>query len=195
MASFHPEAFKGTANQVADLVSVLLLQTDKNAVFRVTGWAGFAHHGKYYRLCGTKGSAESNRTNDRVTLVYNDWTKPENVDLHSSYDAVWQDPVLGDFIKALENGVEPYWNVYRATTIASCAILAHRSILNGNVGYNIPDFRREEDRLKYENDKLSPFPDKNGNADIPTSSRPYKPSTEDYEQAMRDWIETGVRNQ
>ena len=195
MASFHPEAVKVTANQVADLVSVLLLQTDKNAVFRVTGWAGFAHHGKYYRLCGTKGSAESNRTNDRVTLVYNDWTKPENVDLHSSYDAVWQDPVLGDFIKALENGVEPYWNVYRATTIASCAILAHRSILNGNVGYNIPDFRREEDRLKYENDKLSPFPDKNGNADIPASSRPYKPSTEDYEQAMRDWIETGVRNQ
>lgn len=212
MASFHPEAVKGTANQVADLVSVLLLQTDKNAVFRVTGWAGFAHHGKYYRLCDTKGSAESNRTNDRVTLVYNDWTKPENVDLHSSYDAVWQDPVLGEladgaghsggdffavynFIKALENGVEPYWNVYRATTIASCAILAHRSILNGNVGYNIPDFRREEDRLKYENDKLSPFPDKNGNADIPASSRPYKPSTEDYEQAMRGWIETGVRNQ
>ena len=38
-------------------------------------------------------------------------------------------------------------------------------------------------------------PDKNGNADIPASSRPYKPSTEDYEQAMRGWIETGVRNQ
>ncbi len=209
MASFQPETVKGTANQVADLVSVLLLQTDINAVFRVTGWAGFAHHGTYYRLCGTKGSAESNRTNDRISLVYNSWAKPEGVERQSSYDVGWQDASLGEladgsghdggdffaiynFIRALENGVEPYWNVYRATAMASCAILAHRSILNGNAGYDIPDFRREEDRIKYENDNLSPFPDENGNADIPASSQPYNLSNEDYEQAVQDWKELGV---
>ena len=37
------------------------------------------------------------------------------------------------------------------------AILAHRSILNGNCAYDIPDFRREEDRVKFENDWETPF--------------------------------------
>ncbi|MBQ2707844.1 MAG: hypothetical protein IJF67_06220, partial [Clostridia bacterium] len=209
MASFKPETVKGTAKHVADMVSVLLLQTDKNAVFRVTGCAGFAQHGNYYRLACTKGTVESNRENDKVTLTYNTWDKPEGAEVTSTYDANWSDPVLGElaggaghgggdffaiyhFIKALENGTEPYWNVYRATAMASCAILAHRSILNGNIGYDIPDFRREEDRLKYEYDRSSPFPDENGNVNFPVSSQPYKPSAEDYEEALRDWKATGV---
>ena len=209
MASFQPNEFKGTACRVADTVSVLLLQTDKNAVFRVTGCAGFAQHGNYYRLCGTAGSVESNRTNDRVTLTYNVWNKPEGAEICRTYDAEWIDPALGamvggaghgggdffavyHFIKALENGTEPYWNVYRATTMASCAILAHRSILNGNIGYDIPDFRLEEDRAKYDHDRTSPFPDADGLVNIPVSSQPYTPTEEDYAQALKDWKETGV---
>ena len=209
MASFKPDEIRGTASHMADMVSVLLLQTDKNAVFRVTGCAGFAQHGNYYRLCGTKGSVESNRTNDKVTLTYNEWTKPEGAEIKSTYDANWSDTELGalagtaghgggdffaiyHFIKALENGTEPYWNVYRATAMASCAILAHRSILNGNIGYDIPDFRREEDRRKYEYDRSSPFPDEHGNVNIPVSSQPYTPTEEDYAQAMEDWKATGV---
>ena len=209
MASFQPDDVRGTSRQVADMVSVLLLQTDKNAVFRVTGCAGFAQHGNYYRLCGTKGSVESNRQNDRVALTYNSWEIPDGAEEHSAYDARWTDPELGElaggaghgggdffaiyhFIKALENGTEPYWNVYRATAMASCAILAHRSILNGNIGYDIPDFRREEDRLKYEYDRTSPFPDEYGNVNFPVSSQPYKPTDEDFAIAKQDWIETGV---
>lgn len=209
MASFQPEEVKGTSRQVADMVSVLLLQTDKNAVFRVTGCAGYAQHGNYYRLCGTKGSVECNRTNDRVALTYNDWEKPEGAEKYSEYEAGWTDPALGEmagaaghgggdffaihnFIKAVENGVDPYWNVYRATAIASCAILAHRSILNGSMGYDIPDFRKEEDRRKYEYDRTSPFPDEKGLVNFPVSSQPYKPTEEDMAEAMEDWKATGV---
>lgn len=209
MASFKPETVRGTSRQVADMVSVLLLQTDKNAVFRVTGCAGFAHHGQYYRLCCTDGSVECSRDNERVKVSYNHWSIPEGAEAYSDYAAECTDSALaalaegaghggGDFfaiyhfIKALENGTEPYWNVYRATAIASCAILAHRSILNGNIGYDIPDFRREEDRLKYENDRTSPFPDENGNVNFPVSSQPYKPTDADFDMAMRDWKETGV---
>lgn len=209
MASFIPESMAGTASQVADLVSVLLIQTDKNSVFRVTGCAGFAQHGNFYRLCGTKGSVECDRSNENISLTYNSWDKPEGAKEHTTRAAAWSDPELGElaggsghgggdffaiynFVKALENGVEPYWNVYRATAMASCAILAHRSILNGNIGYDIPDFRREEDRRKYELDRSSPFPDNEGHVNFPASSRPYAPSAEDYAQALEDWKATGV---
>ena len=48
--------------------------------------------------------------------------------------------------------------------MASVGILAHRSLLERGVPYDIPDFRREEDRVKYENDHLSPFFGPNGEA-------------------------------
>ncbi len=208
MASFQPDHMAGHSTHVGDLASILLLQTNKNIVFRVTGCAGFAGHGNYYRLSGTKGMVECNRTNDRVKLTYNGWNKPEGMETYQEYDAQI-DPVLAElakdaghgggdffaiyhFIKALENGTEPYWNVYRATAMASCAILAHRSILNGNCGYDIPDFRREEDRRKYEYDRSSPFPDAQGQVNFPASSQPYDPSAADMEQALADWKETGV---
>ena len=48
-------------------------------------------------------------------------------------------------------------DVYFATTMASVAILGHRSILYGGVPYDIPDFHKEADRVKYENDYITPF--------------------------------------
>ena len=64
--------------------------------------------------------------------------------------------------------------------MASVGILAHRSILDGNKMYDVPDFRKEEDRALYENDELTPFYGKNGEA--PTlpccSEADYKPSAE-----------------
>ena len=87
--------------------------------------------------------------------------------------------VIYDFVKALEEGRKPYWDVYRATRAASVAILAWRSVLNGGQPMDIPDFRREEDRRKYEFDNISPYPDENYRVNIPCSSRPYAPTEED----------------
>ena len=57
--------------------------------------------------------------------------------------------------------------------MASVAILAHRSTLEGGKPYDIPDFRKEEDRKKYENDTLSPFWGTDGTAPtIPSSVMP-----------------------
>ena len=58
------------------------------------------------------------------------------------------------------------------TTMASVGILAHRNILNGNQPYDIPDFRKEEDCIKYENDRETPFYGSDGSKPtIPCSSR------------------------
>ena len=84
----------------------------------------------------------------------------------------------------------PEFDEYFSTTMASVAILAHRSILDGNRAFDVPDFRKEEDRRKYENDTLTPFYGKNGEA--PTlpccSDVAYKPSAEKlaaYENALK----------
>ena len=84
-------------------------------------------------------------------------------------------------------GREPFMDVYRSTAAASVAILSWRSILNNNVFYDVPDFRKEEDRKLYENDHLSPFPDKNGHVDIPCSSKPYTPSEEVMAECRKAW--------
>jgi hypothetical protein len=41
--------------------------------------------------------------------------------------------------------------------MSSVAILGHRSMLNGGQPIEIPDFTKEEQREKYENDNLTPY--------------------------------------
>ena len=67
-------------------------------------------------------------------------------------------------IDCIKENRRPEFDEYFATTMASVGILAHRSILNGNQPYKVPDFRCEEDRVKFENDHLTPFYGANGEA-------------------------------
>jgi len=205
MASFQPEVAKGTALRTGDAAAIIMCQTDTNAVFRITGWAMFQPHGSYYRLCCTKGGVETNHTTGKMRLCYNGWTVPEGKEAFQEYEIKWQDEELGkmadgaghggadffvvhSFIEDIRNQREPYWNVYRATTTASVAILAWRSVLNGNATYDIPDFRKEEDRRKYEFDNISPYPDENYKVMIPCSSQPYAPTQADLDAANKSWM-------
>ena len=198
MASFAPEVAKGTALRTGDAAVIVMCQTDNDAVLRVTGWANYAPHGNEYRLYCTKGGAEINRYNGNIHITYNSYSRPEGEErCDIEYEPEWELKELGDvadkeghgggdfwviyyFVKALENGEQPYWDVYRSTRAASVALLAWRSVLNGGQPYDIPDFRLESDRLKYENDNISPYPDKDYNVNIPCSSRPYAPTEEDF---------------
>ncbi len=205
MAAFAPEVAKGTALNTGDAAAIIMVQTDNDAVFRINGWSMFAPHGSHYKLCCTRGGVEISPTTEKMRITYNSWTKPDDVENdEGEYDYEWPDEALGKyaeeaghggsdfwvvyyFVKALEAGKAPYWDVYRATAMASVAILGWRSILNGNMAYDIPDFHREEDRKLYENDRVSPFPDENGEVDIRCSSIPYAPSEEDMAAAEAQW--------
>ena len=71
----------------------------------------------------------------------------------------------------MREGKRPEFDEYFATNMASVAILAHRSILAGGQPFDVPDFRREEDRVKYENDRETPFYGSDGSQPtIPCSS-------------------------
>ncbi len=194
MTSFKPELAKGTALRTGDAAAIMMISTDTDAVFRVTGWAVFSPEISRYRLSCTKGTIEDFREKVRCSLKndYNDysveWTDPEckkfeDVSGHSGSDFC----LVYEIIKDLEKGISPYFDVYRSTAMASVAILGWRSVLEGGIPFDIPDFRLEEDKKKYENDTISPFPNENGVAAIPCSSKPYTPTEEDLKQAHYYW--------
>ena len=85
------------------------------------------------------------------------------------------------FVRCIREGKQPEhpFNIYAATAMASTAILAHRSVLAGGAVYDVPDFRLEEDRVKYENDRETPFYGENGEPTVPCCSDPsFRPTEE-----------------
>jgi hypothetical protein len=81
---------------------------------------------------------------------------------------------------------EPPFDIYSAVTMSSVAILAHRSMLEGGVPYDIPDFKIEQMRKQYEDDRLTPFYGTDGS--VPTipccSNGDYKPNEEQIKSYM-----------
>ena len=106
-------------------------------------------------------------------LRYNKWNVPEGREEINFYMPEWQDEqeklieksghgggdfiIVREFLNCVREGKKPEFDEYFATNMASVAILAHRSILAGGQPFDVPDFRREEDRVKYENDRETPF--------------------------------------
>ena len=200
---------------VAEKAAIILTQNDDGSVFRVTGCAGFGHHENSYRICAEKGQIENLRDNSgNVLLSYNSWQNP-NPDVQSSkiYKPELDDKdtelikkaghgggdffVAREFLDCIREGRRPEFDVYFATAMASAAILGHRSLLEDGKAYDIPDFRKEEERVKYENDTLTPFYGTDGSEPtiLPSSNMNYFPMTEegkkDYDARIENFRKTG----
>ncbi len=194
---FEPLDEIASARQVGDRAAIVSLLNDDDSVFKVTGCAAFGAHHNAYRICGTQGQIENPRgMGDKVMLRYNEWSVPEGKQEVNLYEPKWNDDdedfinqsghgggdyiiarMFLDCIKGNKQPEHPY-DIYSAVTMSSVAILAHRSILNGGIPYDIPDFRLEECRKEYENDKQTPFHGTDGSEpNIPCCSKPdYKPT-------------------
>lgn len=190
-----------TGTRVGDRAAVITCLNDDDSVFRVTGCAAWGAHGNSYRVCCTKGQIENVRGGGgKIMLRYNDWDVPEGMEKVNYYMPEWNDPdadkidqaghgggdylVIRNFFNCIRTGEKTDFDVYFATTTASVAILAHRSVMSGGMPMDIPDFHLEEDRVKFENDYETPFPDLDGNgATLPCCSRPdYLPSESQLER-------------
>ena len=202
-AVFAPiEGAYPTAIQNGDRVAIVVTQNDDGSIFRVTGTAGFGGHHSSYRVCGTEGQVESVRgMKEKVMLRYNPWSLPAGAATEQLYTPSWNDKdealitktghgggdfiVVRKFLECIAEGKQPEFpfDVYSAVTMASVGMLAHRSMLEGGQPYDIPDFRCEEDRKKWENDYLTPYPGPNGEA--PTlpccSKKDFAPTEEQWE--------------
>ena len=173
---------------VTDRAAIITCINHDNSVYRVTGCAGFGAHGDSYRICCDKGQVENVRgTGGKIMLRYNKWNVPEGMEETNFYMPEWNDPqeslieksghgggdfiVVREFLNCIRENKKPEFDEYFATNMASVAILAHRSILAGGQPFDVPDFRREEDRVKYENDRETPFYGSDGSEPtIPCSS-------------------------
>ena len=153
---------------------ISILNTD-NSVFRVLCPAHFGVRDHSYRICGVRGQIENIRGGGgRVMLRYNGWQIPEGGKEISCYmpECPGAPRALiekaghsgGDyftareFLRCIRDGKRPEFDEYFATAIASAGILAWRSVLHDGAPFDIPDFRLEKDRLKYENDHELPRP-------------------------------------
>ncbi len=194
-----------TARNNGDSAALVMTQNDDGSVFRVTGCAGFGAHHNAYRVCGVNGQVENLRGMDgKVMLRYNKWTLPEGAETKQLYDPEWNDKDEefitksghggGDYLTArmflncIREGKQPPhpFDIRSAIAMSSVAILSHRSMLEGGVPYDIPDFTKPEDCAKYENDRLSPFFGTDGSEPtLPCCSHTdYKPTDEQVQQYL-----------
>ena len=186
-----------------DRAALIMTQNDDGSVFRVTGCAGFGAHHNAYRVCGTNGQIENLRgMGGQVMLRYNEWAVPEGAEVKSLYTPDWNDKDEelivksghggGDYLTArmfldcVREGKQPPhpFDIKSAIAMSSVAILAHRSMLEGGVPYDIPDFTKPEDCAKYENDRLKPSYGTDGSEPtLPCCSHPdYKPTDEQVQK-------------
>ena len=180
----------------AERAAIISCLNDDGSVFRVTGCAGFGAKENSYRICGIKGQIENIRGTERLLLRYNSWDTPEGMQTETDYmperspedAALCKNSghagadffVVRDFFEAIRENKQPFFDVYRATAMASVAILAHRSMIEFGTPYDVPDFRREADLVKYENDNLTPFFGSDGSEpNMPWSAYPSKWYTEE----------------
>lgn len=187
-----------TASMDGDRAAVVTTQNDDGSIYRITGCAAYGAHHNAYRVCGVNGQIENLRgMGGKVMLRYSEWARPEGLACDNLYEPAWNDKdeeliktsghgggdylTARTFVECVRKGKQPPhpFNLYSAITMSSVGILAHRSMLEGGVPYDIPDFRTEEDRVKYENDFLTPFVGKNGEAPtLPCCSHPNHTHTE-----------------
>ena len=196
---FSPVIEEVTARRVGDRAAIITTLNDDNSVFKVTGCSAFGAHSNSYRICGENGQIENLRgMGNKVMLRYNEWAVPCGREEVNFYEPEWNDKdeelivnsghgggdyiIARMFLDCIRNGTQPGhpYDIYSAVAMSSTAILAHRSILNGGIPYDIPDFRLEECRKLYENDSQTPFCGTDGcKPDIPCCSNPdYSPSEE-----------------
>lgn len=174
-----------------DGMARMFCEMDNGMTASFTGCTAAASDYSRYRIVGDMGSVEQGGyTDGKVRVYYFSHTKPEGVEDQVHYvtpdPASWGEKgvkavkaghgggdywIVQNIIEYFAGGVTPFFDVYKGAAMSATAILGWRSCLNHGENYKIPDFSREEERVLYENDDATPFPDENGEgATLPPST-------------------------
>lgn len=192
--------------------SVILCRMDNGSVFRLMG-LNLRGHGNWYRFHGTRGLMENMRTGNRdmLRIVHEEWDLREGDVKEKIY--LPEFPVHADlarraghgggdfftnyyFAEAIRKNEQPYLDVYRGLDMSLISIQAWRSCLDNGSPYEIPDFRNESVRAKYENDDWSPFPeDRKPGQPLPSIKGEVEFTPEQYAAARKVWDEMGYHGE
>ena len=168
-------AFTGSVETTESTGFVILCRMDNGAVFRLFGII-IAGHSNWYRIHGSHGAMEITRGPgyfgpQQVRVWHEPWDRPDGVSPDRVYTPDWPDHAElaaktghggGDFwtdfhfAEAIRKGKQPFLDVYRGVTMSSVGILAERSVREDGAPMDVPDFRSESERKKYENDNWDP---------------------------------------
>lgn len=207
-AAHSDDYHKGIARQV-DPCGIMMTKMDNGAVFTSTGCISGGVHATWYHFTHFRGTMETVRYDPSVVAVrYNSFSKPDGTPRYNTYIP---DPpfdkgasagsghggadyfVVREFIRCIEEGIQPYNDVYRGVAMAAVGVLGWRSVLEGGKPYVIPDFRDEAELVKWENDTLSPFLDANGNRSLPAKeNQNWKMDPADRAAAEEIWNDPKV---
>lgn len=189
---------------------VTICRMDNGSVARLMG-LGLRGHGNWYRFHGTRGLMENLRFGNREMLrvAHEPWDLregdvtenvylpgfPEHGELAASAGHGGGDFFTTfHFAEAIRRGEQPYLDVYRGLEMSCVGIQSWRSCWENGAPYEIPDFRKESVRAKYEDDDWSPFPeDRRPGQPWPSILGEVTPSPEAMEFVRRIWDEMGYR--
>lgn len=97
------------------------------------------------------------------------------------------------FIEKILGRPDGDWSidVYTAIDMGICGILAHRSVLNGNIPMEVPNLRNKEERDAWRNDHACTTPAVAGDQLLPASSYPLEEPIPDsvYDYVRQLWLE------
>ena len=170
-------------------------------------------HGVWYRFHGTRGLMENMRAmNTGMLRVAHE---PWDLRPGDSKERIYQPefPIHADlaqraghgggdffmnyhFAEAIRRNEQPYLDVYRGLAMTAVGIQAWRSCLANGAPHDIPDFKDESVRRKYENDDWSPFPeDRKAGQPWPSIQGERIPSPEAVAFAREVWKEMGYEGE
>ncbi len=156
-----------------DVHSVLMCKMDNDALAKIVPCSKLRDHGNRVRICGNKGTMETNQGEGRLRVHYEsfDFDPPRvNSTLYTpNFPAETRDAWKyghggGDFFtnhyfaKAIRGEMKPVIDVYMAIDMTAIGILGYRSALQGGIPLEVPDFRDKAVREKYRNDDWNPNP-------------------------------------
>jgi len=173
-----PNKLSRAVGRRGDDGAVLICTMDNGAVTKVIPWSTYPREPAsiWYCLYGTKGEMENNRWPNQQVLnifVEGDSDTPYQKSYQPRFRKYASEAekaghgggdffVVQEFIEAIIESKHPPIDVYQAMDMTLPGILGYRSAYNGNIPIEVPDFRKEEVRKKYESDHWSPDPkDKN----------------------------------
>lgn len=203
---------KGRIKQ-GDIGSVILCRMNNQAVFRLFGIT-IPGHSIWYRVHGTHGAMELERGGGywgpgRLRVWHEEYDCPPAQPVERLY--VPRFPVLaeqarktghggGDFFtnyyfaQAIRTGTPPYLDIYRGLAMSVVGILAWKSCLADGQAFTVPNFHKESERRKYENDHWSPFPEDAGPGQPPVNIDGHTtPGARQLTNARKIWRSIGYK--
>lgn len=163
------------AGRHGDDIGILICQMDNGAVVKALKGSGVRREPimHWYSVYGTKGQAENRRSpNEEWLHLYlehppdgeprkeyvPDWPYELEWGPSSGYHGGIDAYTVHEFVRAVLDGAPPPIDVYAALDMTLPGILAFRSAVDGNTPQEVPDFRYEDVRARYESDDWCPSP-------------------------------------